>query len=176
MRNEIRLITNDVFPEATLPDSLFAFRTPAFVSLRRGVRLEISARERLFYQAPPSREIRVSFRQGPDRVQMIGQDDVCVDLERVTRANFLGRLQEQRHACIITKQGKAAFRNDREKVAPTRQGSAAIAHVASACSRLLGLAKTLDPTYQLRPLTKPTPTPGCRPCSQKSRRAPSCPI
>src|SRR5262249_21391489 len=69
---EISVIADGVLPEAPLPDSMLSLGEPTGVPLWCSVRLQVGSRERLLDQTPARREFCVSFRQRPQRTQMIG--------------------------------------------------------------------------------------------------------
>jgi hypothetical protein len=81
MAREISLIADQVLPESPLPDAAFAARhsdgaEPFLLRQRFG--------KTALDQAPAGREIAIVRWQGPDRVEMIGQDDERVYREGMT--------------------------------------------------------------------------------------------
>ncbi len=67
---QIGIIANGVLPIATLPDALLSLARLACGSRQGGK----AAREAALDQAPAGGKISVSFRQCPNRVNVIGQD------------------------------------------------------------------------------------------------------
>ena len=65
MVGEVALVAQDMLPIPLLPDIF---------------KIAVLAEPRLD-QAPARHEIGIAFRQGPDAVQVIGQDDDSVDSE-----------------------------------------------------------------------------------------------
>ena len=85
MGRVVAIVPNCVLPVSLLPDNPFATpghdRRPCFGSRQR-------FRNRLLDRAPSTREIGVSFGQGPKTVHVVGQDDPGVDVERGTRPHL----------------------------------------------------------------------------------------
>ena len=76
---KIAFITQQVLPVAVLPYIL---------------ECRVFAEPRL--DQPPARhEIGIAIRQGPDAVQMVGQDNDGVDIERPRFSNYAKRLAQQ---------------------------------------------------------------------------------
>ena len=101
-------ITDDVLPEPPLPDA------PAAVSAARvGDRAFRSAGgdpfvgESLLDARPSRRKIRVPLRQRPDRVQVIGEQDERIDLERRDRAARVDRPAEQRAGEVVSEEPRS---------------------------------------------------------------------
>jgi len=78
--SQIIIIPDLVLPESSLPNAAFTFEPTAFTN--RFATLDAS-REAGLDQHPAAREIGIPGRQGPDRVQVIGQHYPGHDLERV---------------------------------------------------------------------------------------------
>jgi len=74
---EIVVVADQVFPEAPLPEIIFA----APVAHERRAVANQPATERRLDRPPASRKVGVALRQGPERVQMVRQDDGGVDGE-----------------------------------------------------------------------------------------------
>ena len=82
MALQIGVVANGVLPIATLPDALLSFGNFAC-----GSRLRIKAtRKAALDQAPARGKIGVAFRQGPEGVQVIGQD---ANRDRFKRSTLL---------------------------------------------------------------------------------------
>jgi hypothetical protein len=83
MAFEVGIVSDCMFPKATLPDSFFTFD-----NLAGGSRFVLkAARKATLYQAPTDRELRVTFRQGPERVDVVRKHTDRDSLERTTLAN-----------------------------------------------------------------------------------------
>jgi hypothetical protein len=89
---EILFIAQRTLPIAPLPNTAFAlFRAacgpaPAGRQAPRGLRLD---------QPPAQCKISVAFRQHPDRMQMVRQDDDGFDVERTAPPNIAERLAQE---------------------------------------------------------------------------------
>jgi hypothetical protein len=79
MTFEVGIVPDCMFPEATLPNPLLAFDNLA----RRPWLVLKAAREPALDQAPAGREIRISFGQSPNRMNVVGQDTDRDSLEWV---------------------------------------------------------------------------------------------
>jgi hypothetical protein len=85
---EVALVTNRMFPVTALPYPALAFgRAAAGDALACGQ----TSRERRLDQPPAHGKIGIALRQRPDRMQMIGQHDDRVDLERVSSPHVAKR-------------------------------------------------------------------------------------
>jgi hypothetical protein len=80
---EVGIVADGVLPKAALPYAFFASADFTPASLRIG---RETAGEIVLYQAPAAGKIRVVGREGPNRVQVIGQDADRNRLEGVTSA------------------------------------------------------------------------------------------
>jgi hypothetical protein len=79
---QINVVTNRMFPVASLPDAPLTARTPD----RRAIfRFRHAATEIRLDAAPPRRVIGIAFGQAPDAMQMLGQDHPCDHGKRPTR-------------------------------------------------------------------------------------------
>ncbi|KYG19156.1 hypothetical protein SE92_01865 [Bradyrhizobium sp. AT1] len=74
---EISVVANCVLPESSLPESELA----AMIVRDRCTRSDHSMREYALDAPPSTRVIRVTFRECHDDMQMIGQDNDCIDRE-----------------------------------------------------------------------------------------------
>ena len=104
MRGEIGFVADGVLLELPLPYALLAFGTPALAALKMLMCFEIAAGEPFLDQTPASGEVGVPHGQGPESMQVIGKDDVGIDLEGVTGADLLDGSQEQRHCRALFEQ------------------------------------------------------------------------
>jgi len=77
MRGEIRIVTDVMFPVATLPDA--TLRPCAVTGPHRSCR-QLLGKARLD-QSPTHRIVPVPRRQGPDAMHVVGHDHPCVDAE-----------------------------------------------------------------------------------------------
>ena len=76
---EVGVVADGVFPETPLPDTAFA---GVLAARREPFAIRNASGKRGFDQPPARREIGVVPRQGPDAMQVVGQDDDGVDGER----------------------------------------------------------------------------------------------
>ena len=119
VRLEIVLVNDRMLPESALPDS-----SPAFVLFACGNSLVPTAarqkrlRKALLNDTPTRGIIRVPAGQGPDRMQMIGQENDGVDFERPFRLALTEHLSEQRAISRNVKQWPPSVRHDGEKERP----------------------------------------------------------
>src|SRR5262245_19452100 len=74
----VGFVADKVLPEAALPDAAFIARDADSAA---PLRLRQCLREAALDQSPARREVAIARRQGPDRMQMIGQYDEGIDLE-----------------------------------------------------------------------------------------------
>src|SRR5260370_18483665 len=118
----VSFIADQMLPEASLPDAAFAAR------LANGAEpflLRQCFGEATFDQPPAGREIAVAGRQGPDRMQMIGQDDECVDVEGMAMTCRGDRITQGRN--MVDEQGLLPLQQvDREEEASARDECATI--------------------------------------------------
>jgi hypothetical protein len=77
MTGEVGVVAYRVFPIALLPKRVFVIR----VTVNRAVDGGNGARESAIDEPPPSGEVVVALRQSYDRVQMVRQNDECLDPE-----------------------------------------------------------------------------------------------
>jgi hypothetical protein len=108
MTRQIRLISNGVLPEPSLPEHVLA---PMVARDRKSSANHLS-REQALDPAPSSGKIPVVFRQREDRVQMIRKNYDGVDrewsflpcdTESMTEAMFSTRTEERRSAIVTVK-------------------------------------------------------------------------
>ncbi len=118
----IAFIADHVLPEAPLPDAAFAARdaniAPKFVFWKRSCKPALD-------QPPSRREIAILRGQGPDRMDMIGQNDERVDRKRMVSPRRDHRLARERN--VIDEQGlPPLLQVHREEEAPARHNGATI--------------------------------------------------
>jgi hypothetical protein len=102
MTDKIAVISDLMFPETALPDSLFSFiklrcRLPSselFPAMPAEVTLDL---------APSRGEVVVIFRQGPDAMQMVRQQHKSVDGKRVSFQDGLESFSQQWNTRFVTK-------------------------------------------------------------------------
>lgn len=127
----IPFVTNDVFPKPPLPHA------PATVPATRVADLAFrpaSANpfvgKSLLDARPSRRKIRVPLRQRPDRVQVIGEQDERIDLERRDDPARLERPAEQRAGPVVAKESRPPVGDEREeKGAAGAEGAVIVRHV-----------------------------------------------
>jgi hypothetical protein len=146
MPREILFIAQSMLPIAPLPNAAFTlFRTacgPALADRR-------AAREHQFDEPSPRRKISVAFRQRPDRMQMIRQDDDGFDVERMAAPNITERLAQEIDVIDEKTQAPLSQIGREEKAAAADEVSPIVCHRASiARMKVMGFA-TLNPSYGL---------------------------
>ena len=94
-RGEFLLATYQVFPKTSLPDRLFVL----FVT--RGALLSFYGHELhqlpgggVFDQPPAGREVHISSGEGPEGMQMVGQQDDSIDTKVTFGTNALDRVAQ----------------------------------------------------------------------------------
>ncbi len=75
---EILVVANQVFPVSALPHTALA---PVYAAHRPSFTDRDGTRKPRLDQSPARRVVRVAGRQGPDEVQVFGQDDHRIDFE-----------------------------------------------------------------------------------------------
>ena len=75
----IVLIAGNMLPEAALPDTLFTLGVFGWIDLAG----RQARREFAFDDSPSAGEIRLTLRQAPDGVQMVGKHHNGVDFKRM---------------------------------------------------------------------------------------------
>src|SRR6266702_5258483 len=122
MADIVGFIADQMLPEAALPNAAFGARlangTETFL-------LRQCFGRATFDQPPAGREIAVAGRQGPDRMQMIGQDDERVDVEGMTMTCRGDRIAQGRD--MVDEQALLPLQQvDREEEASARDECATI--------------------------------------------------
>ena len=113
MAREIAFVVQTVLPIAPLPNAALALAAVAF---ENPLTLRQRAREPRFDQSPTRGEITVGFRQSPDGMQVIGQNDNRADCKRVLRPCLAECRAEE--VDVFGEQPQSAFRQiDGEKEA-----------------------------------------------------------
>ena len=143
MPRKILFIAQSMLPIAPLPNAAFALfraaRGPALVGRQ-------TARERRLDQPPPQRKISVAFRQRPDRMQMVRQDDDGFDVERMAPSNIAERLAQKVDVIDENTQAAPGQIGREEKAAAADKVSPIVRHRASiAQQKVMGFA-TLNPS------------------------------
>jgi len=81
---KVRFISNRVFPESAMPEPAFSMLGARHASAISNLRhVSKPMRESSLDDAPTRREVCVTIRQRPYRVQVIRQEDNSVDRERM---------------------------------------------------------------------------------------------
>src|SRR5690348_6682930 len=74
---KVGFVADRVLPKTALPDGTLA----AMIRLGWRPSADSQARESGFDFPPAPGEVRIAFRQGHDRVQVVRKDDDCIDIE-----------------------------------------------------------------------------------------------
>lgn len=126
MAHVISLVADQVLPETALPDAaLVAREANGAAPLLLGQRLDEPGLD----QSPACGKIAVARRQLPDRVQMIRQDDDCIDrcIDRKVMARARRRHRLAQAGDVIDEQGFPPLQQvDREEPASARNERATI--------------------------------------------------
>ena len=118
----ISLVAEQVFPEPALPDAALVACDANGV---KPLPLRQRFRERALDQPPARGEIAIAGRQSPDRMQMIGQHDECVDREIIALASRRNSLAQTRD--MVDEQGFPPLQQvDCKEPAPARNELATI--------------------------------------------------
>jgi len=112
---EVRLITDDMLPETPLPNRAFFRAQSSGIRRRFGLMTEGSA-ESTLDESPSHREIRISSRERPDTVEMIGQNDNGVDRKRVRLHHLPERTSQQLHMRRSCQDPCPSVRDNGEKI------------------------------------------------------------
>ena len=147
MPSEIAFIAQRVLPIAPLPDAALALAAAACGnSLTSWQRM----RKPRFDQSPARREIGVPLGQTPDRMQMIGQDDNCLDAERMIGLRFAKRRTQC--ADMFGEQARPSLReiNGEEEAAAWNKIAPVLRHDCSIAKRHRdGFRLRLNPSYAI---------------------------
>ena len=127
MPPKIMGITDLVFPEAALPDR------PLILAPARGWRhigriAFASAAEIAFNQPPSQGKVGIPIRQGPDTMQVIGQQYKGIDTKRMGTHDPPHAVTQQLHIILAGQYLLPPERNHREKIAPTRSPGTPVTH------------------------------------------------
>lgn len=119
---EIGLVPDLVFPVTMLPKSAATFGRAV---RRKPVRPEVTgaagASHEALDQAPAGRKIRIVFRQSPDGMQVIREQNPAIDAEGVFYANSGNGLAQSGTNIRRDQDRMPALRHHREKVASPRR-------------------------------------------------------
>ncbi|CAN5808944.1 hypothetical protein BH11PSE12_BH11PSE12_21390 [soil metagenome] len=81
-----------MFPETLLPDGALLFFCAAFgLILFTEIFGSNGDRHFSFNQTPACRKISIAFRQSPNAVQMIREQNLCIDFKWMRDADFFDR-------------------------------------------------------------------------------------
>src|SRR5580704_7412981 len=138
MPREILFIAQSMLPIAPLQNAAFALlraaRGPALAGRQ-------AAREHRLDQPPPQRKISVAFRQRPDRMQMVRQDDDGFDVERMAPPNMAECLAQQVDVIDEKTQTAVSQIGREEKAAAADKVSPIVRHHASVARlKVMGFA------------------------------------
>lgn len=114
MPYKIAIIPDLVFPVASLPDSLFSPLQLRPRLLHFEVIMTASGKMTLDLP-PPHRKIIIIFRQCPNTVQMIGQQNKGINDKRVLADNSLKRFFHQRDVRVMAQNLLPLVRDNRKK-------------------------------------------------------------
>ena len=109
--DEVTIISDLVFPKTMLPDRLLAFK-------KAGLRLTTLASSMVFsakitlYLPPSHREISIVFRQGPNTMQMVGQQHKSVYGKGVPIDNMLKGFPDQLDIRLVTQESSPFVGHD----------------------------------------------------------------
>ena len=139
MPDKITVISDLVFPETLLPDSMFTSlyvrsRLPAFEFI------PASSAEITFDLPPAHREIVIIFRQGPNAMQMFGQQHKGVNSKGVLHDDILKGFSHQYNVRFMTENSASAVRYDRKKERCPFCQRSPVLHASSTGSSIIVLA------------------------------------
>src|ERR1700731_1168104 len=128
-----------MLPIAPLPNAAFALfcaaRGPALAGRQ-------ATREHRLHQPPPQRKISVAFRQRPDRMQMVRQDDDGLNVERMAPPNIAERLAQEVDGIDEKTQAALSQIGREEKAAAADEVSPIVRHSAGIAEReVMGFAE-----------------------------------
>ena len=145
--DEVILIPDLMFPKTVLPDGLFA-------CAKKGIRLTtlefITAfpAEITLYLPPPHREIGIVFRQGPNTMEMIGQQHKSIYGKGVASDNMLKGFPDQLDLRFVTQKPLSPVGHDgKEKSCSFCPRSPVLHGLPSALSVNVSGFAVLYPTY-----------------------------
>lgn len=147
MRDEVTIVPDQMFPEASLPHIPLASRTIDVCPLRCTNSLHIGSCEGFFDQPPPRRVVGIVLWKLPDGMKVIRQDNLSLDFERMAALDVLDHVAEQLHDFGIAEQWPPLVCNEREEIAGALDCASPIAHVRAPRCRV---SQRLDPTYDPR--------------------------
>ena len=81
-----------------------------------------------FDQSPPGRIVVISRREGPDTVEMVGQDYHCVDHKRVIGVDVVKGLAHELNGPLITEQLSSSCGDDGKEVSAAGYERSSILH------------------------------------------------
>ena len=108
---EVAIISDLMFPKTSLPDRLFAFNKAGIRLTTLEFIMALPA-EITLYLSPPHRKIGVVFRQGPNTMQMVGQQHKSVNGKGVPIDNMLKGFPRQLDIRIITQKSSPLVSHD----------------------------------------------------------------
>ena len=118
---EVVFVLQSLFPEARLPHASPPFAPAPFADVRLGSsRAEPFFRKFFFDAAPALGVFIVTRRQGPDGVQMLGQQNQGIDCERPLEKTPSKHVAQQSSAVRLAEQRRPSNRDKRKKKRPAR--------------------------------------------------------
>lgn len=126
--DQVALVPNLVLPEAPLPYCLLTLPPPRWRDAF-SIGLRTRAGKGTLDQPPARREVSVSFRQCPDTVQMVGQEDKGIDLEGMTRHYVPERLPQTGDVFRVAQEPSSAVGDDGKEVGPTFRACTSVFHL-----------------------------------------------
>ncbi len=81
-----------------------------------------------FDQSPPGRIVVISGREGPDTVEMVGQDHHCIDHKRAIGVDVAKGLAHELNGPLIAEQRSSSCGDDGEEVSATGYERSSILH------------------------------------------------
>ena len=98
VRGEIPVASDQVFPVAALrPDSLLTSRTSAVTSFTFSSSGYVAPRKSFLDETPARWVVAVSVWKRPERMQVVGQYDLCLQNEGTRGSDFLHGILEHRN-------------------------------------------------------------------------------
>jgi hypothetical protein len=144
--DQVPLIPDLMFPETPLPYGLFTLLPPRARD-NPVAGLTTRAGEGAFDQTPACRKVTISFRQCPDTMEMVGQQDEGIDLEGVTPHHVPERLPQMGDVLWFTQKPSPAVCYNREKVCPAFHSRPSVLHFG--IGEYVGWVSFLNPTHEL---------------------------
>ena len=107
-----------------------------------------------FDQSPPGRIVVISRREGPDTVEMVGQDYHCVDHKRVIGVDVVKGLAHELNGPLITEQLSSSCGDDGKEVSAAGYERSSILHGVGLLSDYAALIRPTRTTRTTRTRTQ----------------------